>query len=354
MVGRSSEIRLKVSVVVPVYNTEKFLRECLDSLLGQTLREIEIICVNDGSTDGSLAIMEGYAKRDKRVKVINKQNTGYGDSVNLGIREAQGEYIGIVEPDDFVKIEAFEKMYGMAKEHNVEVVKADFFKYVTGQKEKAEKSEMFLDSEVNKVVNPEKDRHLFYTQPSVWSAIYRRDFLEKSGIWFVPSPGASYQDAGFSFKVWATAKRVYCTDEAFLYYRQDNPGSSVKSEGKVYAVQEEYDDVEKYLVEKNKMSEFGATLAVVRMGGYIWNMRRLAKDKALEFAKVVEKDYARYKMAGYFDDGAVDDDPDARFIVQNMIIRDPVGYVKKRKIYEMNDSLKQWGVKKIKKITRRR
>ncbi|MBQ3452699.1 glycosyltransferase [Candidatus Saccharibacteria bacterium] len=345
---------IKVSVLVPVYNAEAFLRECLDSLVGQSLREIEIICINDGSTDGSLEVLKSYAEKDERMVILDKKNTGYGDSMNKGIDKARGKFIGIVEPDDFVELSAFEKMYKKAQENEVEVVKANFYRYMTGKKDVAEKSEVFTSVEIGKVVDPEKDRHLFYTQPSVWSAIYKTEFLKKNGIKFLSSPGASYQDAGFSFKVWATAKRVYCTDEAFLYYRQDNPGSSVKSEGKVYAVQEEYDDVEKYLVEKNRMSEFGATLAVVRMGGYIWNMRRLTKDKALEFAKVVEKDYARYKMAGYFDDGAVDDDPDARFIVQNMIIRDPVGYVKKRKIYEMNDSLKQWGVKKIKKITRRR
>ena len=105
MEKRSNNRRLKVSILVPVYNTERFLAECLDSLVGQTLKEIEIICINDGSTDGSLGILQRYAKDDKRIRILNKKNTGYGDSMNVGLSEATGEYIGIVEPDDFVEFD---------------------------------------------------------------------------------------------------------------------------------------------------------------------------------------------------------------------------------------------------------
>ena len=344
---------VSVSVIVPVYNAERFLRECLDSLVGQTLREMEIICVDDGSTDGSLNILEEYEKMDERVVVISKENTGYGDSMNVGIKRAQGEYVGIVEPDDFMELDGFEKMYKLAQESGAEVVKANFYRYATGKRAQAEKSEMFVSDEVGKIVNPEINRHIFYTQPSVWSAIYKTEFLRREEIQFLPSAGASYQDAGFSFKVWAMAHSVYLTSEAFLYYRQDNPNSSVKSEGKVMAVKDEYDGVEEYLKAQGKLKTFGATLAAVRMGGYIWNMRRLKKSAALEFAKVVESDYARYKSEGYFEPDQIDDDADARFIVNNSIIADPVGYVKRRGVYELNDNIKQWGVKAIKKIRRK-
>ena len=170
---------IKVSVLVPVYNAEAFLRECLDSLVGQSLREIEIICINDGSTDGSLEVLKSYAEKDERMVILDKKNTGYGDSMNKGIDKARGKFIGIVEPDDFVELSAFEKMYKKAQENEVEVVKANFYRYMTGKKDVAEKSEVFTSVEIGKVVDPEKDRHLFYTQPSVWSAIYKTEFLKK-------------------------------------------------------------------------------------------------------------------------------------------------------------------------------
>lgn len=92
----------KVSVIMPVYNVGEYLEECLKSVINQTLKEIEIICVNDGSTDGSLQILNKFVELDKRIRIINKENTGYGHSVNCGIDEAQGEYIGVVETDDYI------------------------------------------------------------------------------------------------------------------------------------------------------------------------------------------------------------------------------------------------------------
>ena len=101
----------KVSILVPICNVERYLRECLNSLVNQTLREIEIICINDGSTDSSLSIIREYERRDERIVVIDKPNSGYGDSMNKGIELARGEYIGIVESDDFASLNMFETLY---------------------------------------------------------------------------------------------------------------------------------------------------------------------------------------------------------------------------------------------------
>ena len=206
---------MKVSVLVPIYNVEEFLPECLDSLVNQTLRDIEIICINDGSTDNSLNIIKKYASKDNRIKIIDKKNTGYGDSMNQGLKKAMGEYVGIVESDDFIERDAFEIMYNLAKKKNVEVVKSNFYEYYTDQRRDIGRSNMFLSQEVEKIIDPRKNRHIFYEQPSIWSAIYNNDFLKKNDICFLPSPGASYQDAGFNFKVWASARRAYFVDEAF-------------------------------------------------------------------------------------------------------------------------------------------
>ena len=92
----------KVSVIIPVYNVEKYLRQCLDSVINQTLKDIEIICVDDGSTDNCPNILDEYAAKDARIKIIHKKNEGYGKAMNVGISHASGEYIGIVEPDDYI------------------------------------------------------------------------------------------------------------------------------------------------------------------------------------------------------------------------------------------------------------
>ena len=93
---------IKISVVVPIYNVEKYLAQCLDSILEQSLKDIEIICINDGSKDSSLEILKNYAQKNARILITDKENTGYGNSLNIGISSAQGEYIAIIEPDDFI------------------------------------------------------------------------------------------------------------------------------------------------------------------------------------------------------------------------------------------------------------
>ena len=91
-----------ISIIIPVYNVEQYLDECMKSLINQTLKDIEIICINDGSTDNSLEILKGYAEKDDRIKIIDKENGGYGIAMNMGLKAATGEYIGILEPDDYV------------------------------------------------------------------------------------------------------------------------------------------------------------------------------------------------------------------------------------------------------------
>ena len=163
--------RVKVSVLVPIYNVEEFLPECLDSLVNQTLKEIEIICINDGSKDGSLKILKEYASKDKRIKIIDKKNTGYGDSMNQGLKKATGEYVGIVESDDFIDKDAFEKLYKIAKDKNVEVVKSNYYEYFGDTKRDKAVSNMFPVDEIGEVIDPREKRGIFYQPPCIWAAI---------------------------------------------------------------------------------------------------------------------------------------------------------------------------------------
>ena len=114
--------KVKVSVIVPVFNVGEYLSTSLDSILNQTLEDIEIICINDGSTDDSLNILEYYAKKDKRIKIISKENEGQGTARNVGLDNAQGEFISFVDADDFIKKDMLEKLYNKSVNGNLDLV----------------------------------------------------------------------------------------------------------------------------------------------------------------------------------------------------------------------------------------
>lgn len=268
----------KLSILVPVYNVEKYLEQCLSSLVGQTLQEIEIICVNDGSTDKSLILIERFADQDKRIKIINKANSGYGDSMNQALDAATGEYIGILESDDWIDTQAFEKLYAAARKNRADVVKANYYK-VKNNLDVAEVKEITEQ----KVINPQEDRTVFYFAPAIWSAIYRREFLEKNQIRFLPTPGASYQDLSFNFKVWALAKKAVLLPDCFVHYRIDNANSSVNNPGKVNCVVDEYAEIETFLCERGIFKDFGETMNATKFRNYHWNFQRLEKSLAKKF-----------------------------------------------------------------------
>lgn len=128
----------KVSLLVPICNVERYLRECLDSAVAQTLKDIEIICINDGSTDSSPDIIREYVERDPRVKMIDKANSGYGDSMNRGLEMARGEYVGILESDDFMFEDSLQKLVAKADAEHADVVKGDFYLYWSTPSERRE------------------------------------------------------------------------------------------------------------------------------------------------------------------------------------------------------------------------
>ena len=132
----------KVSILMPACNVEKFLRECMDSVVGQTLKDIEIICIDDGSKDSTGDILDEYAEQDDRIKVIHKPNSGYGHSMNVGLQNATGEYVGIIETDDFADPDMFEKLYEVAKRTDADVVKSNYYTYVSQPEPKSELMEV--------------------------------------------------------------------------------------------------------------------------------------------------------------------------------------------------------------------
>ncbi len=216
----------KISVIVPVYNVENYLAQCIESIINQTLRDIEIICINDGSSDSSKEILEKFQNEDKRIIIINKTNGGYGSSCNAGINLAKGEYISIVESDDFIDKNMFEDLYNFAKENNADVVKSAYYEF------KDEDSEISKINWSKQYKMPEKTfqikdcTQLVYFHPSIWSCIYKKTFLDKNNIRFVEAKGAGWADNPFQIQTLCLAKRIFYTDNAYYYYRLTNPASS--------------------------------------------------------------------------------------------------------------------------------
>ena len=281
----------KVSILVPCYNVEKYLPQCLNSIINQTLHDIEIICINDGSTDGTLDIIKSYAKNDKRIKIIDKENEGYGKSMNRGLDAATGKYIGIVESDDWADADMFESLVKIAEENGVDVVKSNFYRYTTINGEKNKFCESLPSSDTDRIINPKTSTLIFYYYPAIWSAIYKRDFLIKNNIRFLESPGASFQDTGFNFKVFACSSNVWLSSRAWLHYRCDNENSSVKSTGKIFCVCDEYDEIERFLAERNELSlSMHRLISSIKLGTYKWNLYRLGGKARRQFAKRFDRE----------------------------------------------------------------
>ncbi len=339
-----------VSVIVPVCNVEKFLPECLDSLMAQTLENIEFICINDGSSDNSLKILREYEKRDSRFKIISKENTGYGNTMNVGLRTAQGKYIGIVESDDKALPEMFEELYKVAIENEVDIVKSNFNYYTNGELSFYNNLESLP---YHKIIKPRDYPQIFETSMSLWTALYKRDFLIKKSIFFNESPGASYQDVAFTLKGLLAAESVICITEAFLCYRFDNSGSSVYSQKKVFCIIEEFDLVDSFIRENGYESVFPYMMAV-KYRHFLEHYDRINILYKYAFLKRMEEELLRDDADGLIDEKRFRDyvwnridkilkDSENFFQLDNLQYYDAMEY----RPYSLNNSLVKIGFENI-------
>lgn len=224
----SAKCSPKVSIVIPVYNTEKYLDECLKSIENQTLKEIEIICVNDGSKDNSLVILKDHAKKDKRIRIFNQKNSGVSVARNNGIKIARGKYIMFIDSDDIVPPYAYEKAYNCAETNEVQVACLGNICFVDGDEVNLN-SFGYDESKIRKV-NCEKFQNPYYSLgieiSSVWNKIWRKSFLIENNIFFKEGISRG-EDWLFNCIAFSGVRKVAHDDNIFYCYRQNRPESAL-------------------------------------------------------------------------------------------------------------------------------
>lgn len=223
-----------VSIIVPIYNAGPYLEQCLDSIVGQKHNDLEIILLNDGSTDNSLSIMQRYAANDNRIKIIDKQNQGYGATCNRGLTEATGTWISIVEPDDWIEpgmysdMLAFENGFAQAGTP-LDIVKTPYWRIWMPDTKQQRKLNCSYKNRIHPAKQPfaiADAAHLLCHHPSIWSAIYRKSFLDDHGIRFKEIPGAGWADNPFLVETLCQTDRIGYFDTAYYCYREETPEKS--------------------------------------------------------------------------------------------------------------------------------
>ncbi len=250
--------RPKVSIILPVYNVAPYLRQSLDSIIAQTLSDIEIICVDDGSTDESGQILDEYKEKDDRIKVIHKKNAGTGAARNDGLKIATGECIGFVDPDDWILPNMYERLYNLLQDKGLDIVMftPDVYNDKTG---KHEGFLYFQDSNFPKFLDDKvfnKDDISPFSYPMcVWNKLYRKRLFDENNIEF--AEGLDFEDHKVIFKSLFTAKRIYFIREKLYVYRHSREGSILSDNDKrMFDHIKIYDIVENILKETGNWEKF--------------------------------------------------------------------------------------------------
>lgn len=212
----------KLSVIIPVYNVEKYLSECLDSIINQTFKDLEIICVNDGSTDNSLRILEEYAQKDNRIKIVNKENGGLSSARNAGMNVATGEYYAFIDSDDILDNDAYEK----SLEHINDADLVHFGIKVFGDSNYAQRGSDEIYYKIKfKGIQKLNSKAILNSDVSSCNKIFKKSIIEQNNITF--PDGLNYEDAEFYFKYVSCSNTAYYLNEKFYNYRRS--GDSIMS-----------------------------------------------------------------------------------------------------------------------------
>lgn len=273
----------KVSIIVPVYNVEKYLSKCLNSLINQTLREIEILCVDDGSTDNSAKILENFVQKDCRVKVFSQKNSGQSVARNVAIEHASGEYLGFVDSDDWVDSDYFEKLYNAAKENDCDIACAGFkrCKRFRSPIRKAYKEVKIYSNINDKVLIDKLPKHNY-----LWNKIYKR---EKWNFKF--TEGRIFEDMAILIKILFKYDKMVTVPNTYYNYRKIQ-GSSVTLRS-----QKSKDD---FNWARRELYSFAEENGIILPTYKSFNKKEIFKFCGVTILKIYYyRDVRKYKLCGF-------------------------------------------------------
>lgn len=262
----------KVSIILPIFKVENYLRKCVDSILSQTLEDIEVILATDGP-EVCDEICREYEKKDSRVKLVMHPGS-YGKAFNKSMEVATGEYIGIIETDDWVDSQMFEKLYTKAKSCDADVVKGGF--YFAFDDESKNYSVLYDGYEENFSIFNQQD--FLFSQPSVWSCIYKRDFLLENKIRMIEER-MSFIDAPFHYETLYKASKYILLKEPLYYYYQDNPGQTVQNIKVFDGLNAEKIAYKKLIQDKKLYEQLKEGFLFSTIGHLKWNLDRITTKK---------------------------------------------------------------------------
>lgn len=273
----------KLSIIVPVYNVEKYLPKCLESLIKQTLKDIEIICVNDGSMDNSLAILKEFASKDSRIRIIDNQHQGVAKTRNTGIEQSTGEYIGFVDSDDYIDIDFFEKLYNSATKSNSDIAIASILKHkkffnIYNAKYTKEETAITIQ---DKIKLCEDKKHFFFY---AWNKIYHSGFIKENNIKF--SEGQIYEDVMFAIKALYYSNKiisVYGTKYHYIEHENSLTKYKDKTGEKEHDLIKAYSELQEFCNSKNIEIPERLNYYTKENFGFIFNLYEGKYQKKIQF-----------------------------------------------------------------------
>lgn len=270
----------EISVIIPVYNIQQHLRECLDSVLGQSYPHLQVICVDDGSTDESPAILAQYAQKDNRVQVIRQQNAGPGAARNTGLEAATGEYVIFLDSDDWFEPDFLEKMVDTAQREGADVAicRAVEFDTNSGRELPSEwmMKKQYLPGKLAFAPQEMAD-HLFqFTYGMPWDKFYRRELLTTSGIRYPALKNS--EDLAFVYPTLLAAKRIAVVDEVLIHHRINRMASVSNSRcGQPEAPYEAFQIVKEYLEQHQLMDTYRRSFLNWAMEFLVWHISNMSQ-----------------------------------------------------------------------------
>jgi glycosyltransferase involved in cell wall biosynthesis len=266
----------QISVLIPSLNSQEYIGQCIESVVNQTLDDIEILCIDAGSDDKTRDILESFSNKDSRIRIFDSDKRSYGHQMNIGLDNAEGEYVAIVESDDFIEKNMLSELYGLAGEYDADIVKSTFYHFYDYSdaevKREVDDSKKDIKSTAEFTINQEP---LFIAgHPSIWAAIYENDFLKENGIRFIEEDGGGWVDNPFFYETAFAAKRIVYRHVPYYNYRQSNPDSSSNSLSDftipIRRMMDNLDIVEKH----DCKDELVLTRVYARAFAYIYNILR--------------------------------------------------------------------------------